>query len=258
MRKNAMVMTLATLVLGVFGAFFRWLQTRNIFDEVSGLAARGAALSIILVVYSVFVVALIIAATLLGLRRFRAEKEASAALRSEGRVPGLLLWAFALVFVIAALVVMFTADASRFPMMQRIFGACGIFGGLCFPFFLAKPDGTVQASSRTAAVILPFFYLFWMVFAYKTNADNPTLWAFAPEMLALAGVTIGVYQVAAYFYGRAKPKTALIALQVAAYLNIGVLFDQRNFALTLMIALNAALMLLLEYVLMANLKDDMD
>ena len=253
-----MILTLATLVLSVFGAFIRWLQTRNIIDEVSGLAKSGAGLSVVLVVYSLFVLAVVVAAAQMIRRRFRTETEATAALGSESKVPGILLIVFALVFVIAALLVMFTADAARFPMMQRIFGACGIFGGLCFPFFLAKRDGTVNPSSRTAAVILPFFYLFWMVFAYKTNADNPTLWVFAPEMLALAASTIGVYQVAAYFYGRAKPTATLIALQLAAYLNIGVLFDRRSIALTLMIAISAALMMVLYYVLVSNLKEDMD
>ena len=47
MRKNALTITLCVLVLGIFGAFLRWLQTRSIFEEETGLALRGAPISVI-------------------------------------------------------------------------------------------------------------------------------------------------------------------------------------------------------------------
>ena len=258
MRKNALTITLGMLVLGIFGAFLRWLQTRNIFDAETGLAVRGAPISAIYIIYSVLVLAAIAALTLLWLRGMHASAEPSEALRSETAVPMVLTVILGAVFVCAALVALFTAELSRFPMLQRVFGAFAIFGGVCMPFLLPKRDGTLRSGSGAATVILTLFFCFWLIFAYKLNAEDPVVWAYAPEMLALAAATVGVYEAAAYFHGRAKPVRAVIALHAAAYLSVSVIFVVRATAMTALLGVCAALALLLSYLLIANMKENGD
>ena len=68
MRKDALTITLTTLVLGIFGAFLRWLQNMNLYDE-EGLAARGAGISIVLMVYILLSAAVLVLIVRLWLRR---------------------------------------------------------------------------------------------------------------------------------------------------------------------------------------------
>ena len=255
MRKNALIILLATLVLSVFGAFLRWLQTRNIFEAESGLAVRGAPISAIYVLFSAVVLACIVALVLLLLRRTAAATAPAEALRCESAVPKVLATVLAVVFLCAALLALFTAGGLRrpSPAWQRAFGATAIFGGLCFPFLLPKRSGDSDSASRTAGLICTVFYCFWLIFAYKLHAESPVIWAYGPEMLALAATTLGVYEVTAYFHGHAKPAWALIALYAAAFLDISVVFDVRDVAFTVMLAVSAALMLLFAYLLTANL-----
>ena len=255
MRKNALTITLAALVLSIFGAFLRWLQTRNIFEEETGLALRGAPISIIYVVYSVLALAVIAAVALGWLRRYTAAAEPAQALHTETAVPMILTVALAVIFLCAALAVLFSAETSRAPLLQRVFGAFAIFGGLCFPFLTPKRSGSFASAGSAASVVLTLFCCFWMIFAYKLHAESPILWAYAPEMLALAATTLAVYEIAAWFHGRAKIVRALIALYFAAFLDFSVVFDARSTGLTVMLAVAAALMLLLGYLLIANLNE---
>ena len=51
MRKSALTFTVTTLVLGIFGAFFRWLQNANAFDAETGCAIPGHGTSIVFLIY---------------------------------------------------------------------------------------------------------------------------------------------------------------------------------------------------------------
>ena len=46
MRKTALTLTVSTLVLGIFGAFLRWLQTMSAFDKETGFPIPGAGTTV--------------------------------------------------------------------------------------------------------------------------------------------------------------------------------------------------------------------
>ena len=94
MRKDALTITLTTLVLGIFGAFLRWLQNMNIYDD-GGLAARGAGISIVLTVYILAAAAVLVLIARVWLRRYVFPADAGAALRCHSVVPAVLSWAMA-------------------------------------------------------------------------------------------------------------------------------------------------------------------
>lgn len=254
MQKNALPITLATLVAAIFGSFLRWLQTRNIFDE-SGLAIRGAAISIIYAVYTVLVLAAICVLAAALLKHCSAPKEADAALADPTVFPFAAAVALAAVFICCAVVAMFTADSGKYPIMQRIFGAFGIFAGLCLPFLPGKKSGGHSSFSGTAAVVLTLFCCYWLVFDYRLNAENPVMWAYAPELLATIATTLAIYHIAAYFHGRAKPRPTLITVLAAVFFDISVVFDARALWLTGLYAVSALMLLIIEFLLLSNLKE---
>ena len=81
MRKTALTLTVSTLVLGIFGAFLRWLQTMSAFDKETGFPIPGAGTTVALVIYSILAIAAICVVTLVWLSRFDRGTDAG---RAEG------------------------------------------------------------------------------------------------------------------------------------------------------------------------------
>ena len=256
MRKIALTFTVTTLVLGVFGAFFRWLQLMNAFDKETGFPIPGAGVTVVLIVYCVLAAAAICLLTVLWLRRYESDRDAAGALKCFNALPQVLGWALGVAFAAASCVVLFSAGQSPTPLLQRLFGAFGILGGLSIPFLFGKRDSSgAGPMGRTAAVVITLFFCFWMVFDYKSIYADPIVWNYAFEVLAIIASGAALYFVAAFFYGVGKPTQTLIALQLGAFLCITVTFEPRSTALSVLLGISALLQLLLEFLLIANLRE---
>lgn len=254
MRKIAIYVTVTTLVLGVFGAFLRWLQNSGAYDAETGCITPWHGTTIVLLIYCVFVVAVILALNLLWLRHY-ARNDDAAALRSTSSLPTALSWVFGGAFVLASCVIMFSAAHSRYPLAHRLLGAFGILAGLSFPFLPGKQDGSSRALSRTAATTLTLFCCFWLVCCWRNHSVNPTLWVFVMEILAIASSTVAFYYIAAYHFGAGRGSRALPAVQLAVFFDLVTLFDARSTVQSLMILLFAGMLLLLETLLVENLQE---
>lgn len=246
-----------TLVLGVFGAFLRWLQNAGAYDPETGCITPWHGTTIALLLYCVFAVALLLAIDLLWLRRYVRSSDA-AALRCASRLPAVLSWICAGAFVLAACILMFSAAQSRYPLAQRLLGAFGILAGLSFPFLPGKQDGSGHVLGRTAASALTLFCCFWLVCSWRSHSENPEVWVFVMEILAIAASTVAFYYIAAYHFGAGRGGRALPAVQLAAFFDLVTLFDARSTVQRLMILVFAGMLLLLETLLIGNLEEPRD
>ena len=258
MRKIAITFTVTTLVLGIFGAFLRWVQLMNAFDE-EGFPVPGAGSTVVLLIYCILAAAAIVLLTLLWLGRYDRAKTAETALLCASYLPLALGWLLCAAVVAAACAVLFTAGAGAAPMLQRLFGAVGILGGLSIPFLFGRKGGSgAGPMGRSAAVVLTVFYCFWCVFGYKTISQDPIVWNYAFEILAILVTTLAVYFVTEFYFGVGKPNRTLIAVQLGAFLNIAVTFEDRGGPMTALMGASAVLMLLLEFLLVANMWEKRD
>lgn len=262
MRKDAFILTLTTFVLGIFGFFLRWLQNVNAFEPDTGLAIVGAATTTVYLFYTVAAVGVMLAMVYLhARRRYRLPEKGAEALVSGTIIHSAVLWLIAAVVVVLSLVLMFGSDFARFPTMQRVMSALGILAGLAIPFTMPRPKAEVEGEKAdsagiagTAAVIPVLFGCMWMVTAYRVHSENPILWQYVIEVLAVVAVTMGFYYVAAYFYGKAKPCRCLVAVQLASYLCLGTLTDEHSTAEGVLFAAMAVLMLVFQFVIIENAK----
>ena len=258
MRKIAITFTVTTLVMGIFGAFFRWIQLMNAFDE-EGFPIRGAGSSVVLIVYCVLATAAIVLLTLMWLGRYDRAVTAETALGCGSILPLVLGWLLCAAAVAASCALLFAAGKSATPVLQRLFGAVGILGGLAIPFLFGRKGGSgAGPMGRSCAAVLTVFYCLWCVFSYKSAAQSPIVWRYAFEVLAVLVSTLGIYNVTAYFFGAGKPDRALITLQLGAFLCITVTFEQRSTPMTVLLAVSAALQLLLEFLLISNMWEKRD
>lgn len=256
MQKTALTLTVSTLVLGIFGAFLRWLQTMNAFEQETGFPVPGAGTTVVFLIYSVLVIAAFCVVTCVWLGRFGRGTDAARALRCGSIVPLVLGWVFCAAMAAASFVLLFSAAQSRYPLGQRLFGAFGILAAISIPFLFGKKGGSgAGAVGRSAAVVLTLFYCYWMVFCYKLNSEDPILWNFALEILAVAAATVAFYFIATFFFGTGHGVRALIAVELAIYFNIATLFEERSTAMNVLLGVTAAVLLLLEYLLIANMTE---
>ena len=258
MRKTALTLTVSTLVLGIFGAFLRWLQTMSAFEKETGFLIPGAGTTVVFLIYSFLVVVAFIIVALVWLARFDRGTDAARALRCDTVIPRFLGWVLCAAFAAAACVVLFTAGASQTPLLQRLFGAFGILAAISIPFLFGKNGGSGGPMGRSAAAVLTVFYCFWAIFEYKSISSDPIIWHYAFEVLAIAVSTMSVYYVTTYFYGVGKLPRTLIALQLGVCLNVTVIFEQRSTPLNVMVGVSAALQLMLEFLLIENLWEKHD
>ena len=111
---------------------------------------------------------------------------------------------------------------------------------------------------RLASAVLALFFCLWLVFCYVLNEQNPVLWAYAPEILAITASTLAFYYICCWHYGAAKPNAALLFVQAGAFLNLSILPDSRALSAKAMFAATAALLLMLEVLMVSNLREPVE
>ena len=94
MRKIALTITVTTLVIGVFGAFFRWLQLMNAFDKETGFYISGAGITAVVVVYCVLAAIAFCLMMAMWLSRYDRAESVETALRCGTAAPLILSWVF--------------------------------------------------------------------------------------------------------------------------------------------------------------------
>ncbi len=248
---NAFTLTLASFVAGIFGFFLRWLQNLNGFDD-NGLAVPGANITAVFVVYTLIVILAFVLEEKILFRKLHRSSLAAEALKMPNFVIRALSWVIAAIMVLGCLIYMFSSDFSRFPGMQRITSALGIFAGLSIPFIFGGKSEKEGGHGTVASLIPVLFGCLWLVTSYRIQSENPIRWAYAPSMLAIIALLLSFYYIAAYFYGKPKPGRCLFALQLCSYLCIITLIDGHSLAETLIFASGAAAALCLQFSILHN------
>ena len=222
MRKNAWVICCCTAVLAAFGTFFRWLQDQVCFEADTGLAVRGSIWP-----YAVALM-IVIAAVVLAVVCFRMKNQ------PHTYFPDSLPAALA-------------ASPRVRTIGGIVLGALLAVGGLWL--LLGTASGAVVCASMPIVLLA-----FWLIVSYKVNIINPTVSAYAVEILALCAALIASYEFAGFAYGRPKAIKSIFWSQFAAFLCITALPDDRAGGQQLMLAAIAGILLFQSYLTASNIR----
>ena len=257
MRKDALAITVSSMVMGVFGAFLRWLQLRTAYEADTGLFAQGAAIHKIYVIYSLLAGAAMLAFVLVWLRRAKLPTPAEEALYARTPVPLILGWVTFAVFALCGVRMMFSAGSAGsrlLSILQRLGGMGMVLGGAGLPFITSRRAGETNPMGRGASALMSVGMGLWMGCTYYGNSQNPVRWEYAPLLLALAANTLVCYHVMSWYYHEPKPRSALVTMELAVFFNICVLPDGLGLPMTAALALFAGLSMSLLYMLICNTK----
>lgn len=246
-----------TSISGVFGAFFRWLQSITAFEAETGLASSSALWSIVMLVYML----LFAAALFIIVFRFKSlsfPTEYGSAFHTPSPIFDIATYILTGIMAAAGLLTMFSAvtTESTGGIFELVTGLFAVVASLCLVAFLrsVKLD---HAETRGGAAILTvdLFVCFWLIASYKSFAPDPVAWHFAPRLLAICACVLAIYYVAGYPYRKPKPLQTIFFSNLAAFLFIITLSDGYHFGQQLLAVSCAGVLSLYSILLLCNAKE---
>ncbi len=247
MQKKALKICGFTLVLGIFGAFLRWLQLQNVIEPDTGLATPHAPLS-----YA-FIAFLLLGALLLFFwtRAYKnaglplSYPEAYACGQAFFRIAALII---AVVMGLGGILMLAYALKSSRSIFDLTLGLFAFVAAVSAYLFLADANTPgKKATGRATAAILVVFLCYWLIAAYKFSASDPVIWQFAPRLLAVSSTILAFYYIAGFGFGRPKPLAALFFSLLSSVLCIITLADAYPIGEQLIAAAFALFSLILAY-----------
>ena len=225
MRKTSLKLCGFTVIMGIFGAFLRWVQNLNVFEADTGLAAPHAPWS-----YAVAAFILLFAVLLLVIVRKLKEldfdldfPDVYAKGLPFNALAGGLIGAVLAIGGVLTLVRAVSTSKSAFDLIL------GFFAFLCAAAAASFVATTVKPKQKNSgvfgAVTTVLFLCFWLIRAYKFSASDPVIWHFAIRLLSIAALVLAFYFIAGFVFGKPRPLSSLYFGLLGVFLCITVLAD---------------------------------
>lgn len=141
---------------------------------------------------------------------------AFAASKRARAVGGVLLGAM---LALGGLWLLLSSGALSEPGLQRVLAVLAVVTGVVFARQMLAPGERENDAGALVCASMPMVLLvFWLIVSYKVNIINPTISAYAVEILALCAALIAFYELAGFVYGRPKAVKSIFWSQFAAFL----------------------------------------
>lgn len=257
MQKYTLRLCIGSAVLAAFGGFLRWMQNQVSFEKDTGLAVRGSIWPYMLALWLV-VGAAYLAIVILRMQRkgnVKLPTTFAAALHPDSLLTPLLSLQFGLIMLVGGLLlVLRTPLAEPQRKLLIVLGGIAALTGVSFPIYLLRageddPPSVLRPILGTLPILL---YAFWLVVSYKMNIVNPTISAYAPEIITIAAAAIAWFRMAGFAFESAKPGRALFWGSWTAFLCMMGMADSRYLGAQLILIATAGMLLLQVWLISAH------
>jgi hypothetical protein len=255
MRNKSLKLCGFTVIMGIFGAFLRWLQNSNIFEADTGLAIPHSPWS-----YAVILFAALFAILLfVWLRKYRDIGFASNYPEVySGTVPFVTVAAYIIGAVIAVggiLTVSRSVSTSKtaFDLILGLFSLICAAGMTTFILSIGKQGK--KSSGVFGAAVTVFFLCFWLIASYKYSAADPVIWHFALRLLSISATILAFYFIAGFVFNKPKPLASLYFSLLGTFMCLVVLADSYPLGEQLITVGFLAAMALLSFSQVSGAKD---
>ena len=256
MRKNALTICCCTGVLAAFGAFFRWLQNQVSFEEETGLAVPGSIWPYIVAAW-IILAAVVLSVQCLRLKnqqRMHQPETFAEAFGGVSRIANIAAWVFGALMALGGVILLVTVPAAELQRpLLRVLAVIAIASGVAFPLQFRSAAEREPSVAVTVIAVLPIIlFAFWLIVSYKMHIVNPTVSAYAVEILTLCAATVGFYQIAGFAFGRPKAVRSVFWCQFAAFFCLMTLSDSRYAGAQCMFAAAAGMLLLQSWLVVVG------
>ena len=227
MRKFAIGTALLSLIAGVVGFVLRNLYLTRAIEPDTGLPVLSSPSLLMMVFYSLFIIALAFALSLIASRSFGSRDDYVAITTPMNlfyRISTGMACVLMLVSGVMGIIPLLSAADMDYPQLIRsgliaLTGVCLI--GLTHEVSTKKEF----KGAYTFSIIPEIAITFWLLGYYRANQTNPTQLSYVFFALALAASTFSFYFTASYVYGRRAPLRFIFSHTTAIYFLIMTLAD---------------------------------
>ncbi len=255
MRKFAAVSSACTVIAGIIGFILRRTEAKTVFDPETLLAEPGAAITWILIAFSVLFFAAM-AFVLARMGELSIEKGLSGAFGSYLPVP-FFITALASLAIFAGGAVL-GVKIARLPGRNTADAVLALFAVLSAAstaYCSYSAFKGVSGSELGLFTIIPVVFLcYWLILSYRQRAVDPVLLDYVYEIMALIFLILGFYYSAGFNFGRLRPRKALFCMDGAIYLGIVTLADGHSLYAVLLYVGLIIVMLVNSMLLASNAK----
>lgn len=252
MRRNSFTYCGYVCILGVFGAFFRWLQDTTAFEEGTNLAVPMSMWSIVMGAWLILMAVGLLAAA----RRL-----------DQGRCPASFQEAFkgrALVLNVASLVCLaaLAGGGALFALrrlsernyLDLILGGTAVIAGICLCLALRSPVGGKGDSRGKLLVPVVLYLCYLLIWEYKTYASDPVIWHFGVKILATAVTLIAYFDLLGFAYNKIKLRSTVYYSLLGVAMTLSTFADSENMLVHLMNLGLVVGLVVFNFMLLDNMK----
>lgn len=227
-QAKAWFFSMSGLIAGAVAVLFRWLQIQIIFEEETGLPKSGTFISILMMLWMIAmpIVLWLIAGLMPTEGSSKEPEEALAAPNKE--IP--FITAFLALGAGAGAFLLFLKGDVKIEYIAALLGLLSI---PALATFTSLPRW--GGFGATLSVIPVVFFSLWLVVFYKTNAVNPVVWDYGPQILAITGCLYAAFRLCGYLFYRIEPRKTIAGCCTALGYSLMVLTDNCSIALRLIV-----------------------
>jgi len=215
------------LLAGACGYYLRLIESASVFDRVSGLPQRGAAITLALIILSILFLIIILLYTLRLGSRYSSPEGFHEAFGTEPL-------AYPFIFIVVGIA--WLGATIKYLFEQRLLGSLP-FSEICFivlsalsaislTLFAVEMYQDAHSKSRLALSIVPtIFMCYWLILFYSRNSANPILLGYGYQCLAIISSTLGFYFTSGFVYNKPAPGRTIFAFFAAVFFCFVTLAD---------------------------------
>ena len=255
MRKKSLKLCGFTCIVGIFGAFLRWMQMINITEPETNLVKPYSPWSFALVVFFILGAGLIFLSvrSLRNLEFPQTYPEVFSRSFSIYKISAVII---AVAMALGGVLTVFRALSSSRSVFDLVLGLFAIIcSGAVFSFVMSANKPKKEGSGTAQSVIIILFLCFWLIAAYKFSASDPVIWHFAPRLLAISATILAFYFVLGFVFRKPTPLMSLFFCQLGTFLCIITLADNYPMGEQFITLSFAALMTLLSFAQLNNAEE---
>ena len=258
MQKQAVTFGCYVLIASAFSAFFRWVQNLAAFELETGLMKPGIFWSkVALVITALALIGVAVQVRRLWYKGHYPAQTYDKLIQGNPYLLDRITKVIAAVMIVGAVINMFIGSYSVYRSILGLLSVLAIGTAVAFVKLSQLPYEEKQnpLMHSLLALVPVVFYVDWLTVSYRIHAAMPSVWAYAPEIIAICASLIGVFYFAGYAFEYPHPYLAMGWLMAGAILSLTTIMDDRNIGQQLMLAAGAAMQMYDVWMIVTSLSD---
>jgi len=256
MRISAFFVPFFAILTGIGGFYLRVSERLNVFDPATGLPARNAETTFVLISLSVSFIIVMIIFAISASAKNKPPRGFENAFGTDPVAYPIIFTLIGIVWLIGTY--LFYAERNMLGPIATIdiyFIASSAIAAISTTFFAIEMFQDSRRKAPYALSVIPTVFLcFWLILVYRQNASNPVLLEYIYKCLALITTALSFYFTSGFLYGKPAPGKAIFAYYTAIYFCIVTLADNHPLSVRLIYCALIAVNTIHSSMLLRNLR----